>query len=57
MVIGILIAPQVNNCNEQRIERAKEKILLTEVLEAVGADSVELAAMVAFMDSTFNMYA
>jgi hypothetical protein len=57
VVIGILIALQVNNWNEKRIAIGNEKILLTEVLEAVRADSVELAAMAAFMDSTFNVYA
>ena len=57
VVIGILIALQVNNWNEERKAAGNEKILLTEVLEAVRADSVELAAMAAFMDSTFNVYA
>jgi len=57
VVIGILIALQVNNWNEERKATGNEKILLTEVLEAVRADSVELAAMAAFMDSTFNVYA
>ncbi len=56
VVIGILIALQVNNWNQQRIAVANEKILLQEVLEAVWADSVELEAMVGFMDSTFAVY-
>jgi hypothetical protein len=56
VVIGILIALQVNNWNEERVAVANEKILLQEVLEAVQADSVELEAMVGFMDSTFTVY-
>jgi hypothetical protein len=57
VVIGILIALQVNTWNEKRIAMVNEKVLLTEVLEAVRADSVELDVMAAIMDSTFNMYA
>ena len=56
VVIGILIALQVNNWNEERVAVANERILLQDVLEAVRADSVELEAMVGFMDSTFTVY-
>ena len=56
VVIGILIALQVNNWNESRIEMNNEKVLLSEVMEALHADSLALADMTALMDSTFDVY-
>jgi len=56
VVIGILIALQVNNWNEQQLEINNEKVLLGEVLEALHADSLALAEMTALMDSTFEVY-
>lgn len=56
VVIGILIALQVNNWNQQRIAINNEIILLGEVMEALHADSLALVEMSSNMDSTFNVY-
>ena len=56
VVIGILIALQVNNWNERRIAINNEIILLNEVIEALHADSLALVEMSAQMDSTFAVY-
>ena len=56
VVIGILIALQVNNWNEQRLEIKSQKILLEEVIEALHADSLALEEMAALKDSTFGVY-
>ena len=44
VVIGILIALQVNNWNEERIARAGEHTLLINVLDAVRVDSINFEA-------------
>lgn len=42
VVIGILIALQVNNWNEERKERKLEKKLLTEVYKSIASDTTNL---------------
>lgn len=56
VVIGILIALQVNNWNEERRAIEDEKFLLGEVMEALQADSLALEELSAKMDSTFSVY-
>lgn len=56
VVIGILIALQVNNWNEERIARNAEKELLTEVLEALRSDSLAILDTIEITDTTFEVY-
>ena len=42
VVIGILIALQINNANEQRKERAAEQVLLKQLLSEFNSNLVQL---------------
>lgn len=56
VVIGILIALQVNNWNEERVARQSEKELLTEVMEALRSDSLVIWDTIESTNSTFQVY-
>tara|TARA_R110002072_G_C7964832_1_gene534227 strand:+ start:28 stop:774 length:747 start_codon:yes stop_codon:yes gene_type:complete len=56
VVIGILIALQVNNWNENRIARQSEKELLTEVMEAIRSDSLVILNTIGIINDTYQVY-
>ena len=56
VVIGILIALQVNNWNEERLEKREQEALLVEVLNALDTDSITFRLSTEMFDSTFNVY-
>ena len=56
VVIGILIALQVNNWNEERQIIAEEQRLLKNVLLALETDSAAFEYTMSLMDDTFKVY-
>ena len=56
VVIGILIALQVNNWNEHRVARQSEKELLTEVMEAIRSDSLVILNTIEITNETYQVY-
>lgn len=56
VMIGILLALQVNNWNEERKIKENERLLLSDVMEALHSDSLQLEELSALMDSTFMVY-
>ena len=56
VMIGILLALQVNNWNETRKERAEEKEILTEISEALKSDVDNYRGMVKYLDHVDSAY-
>ena len=55
VVIGILIALQVNNWNESRIDKRYEKIFLHEILDDLNVDKAEIAKVYERQEVQMNM--
>ena len=54
VVIGILIALQINNFNEQRKDRIKEQVILNQLKEDYQADLVQLEQKMAIRNKIIN---
>jgi len=56
VVIGIMIALQVNNWNQERLAIEQQTVLLANVLEALSADSLAIEQTEDHMDLTHDVY-
>lgn len=56
VVIGILVALQVNNWNEQRKEKARERELLIFALENIKTDSLSLDSIISRTDKILDVH-
>ena len=56
VVIGILIALQINNWNEEKKYRAQEKNLLTGLKEDLQESKKEIESAIIYNDSTIHFY-